>query len=141
MKNLRKWWREGIQYMSVWPDRQELILHFPEIQVIRLTRLGIRWCPVIAALAVVLPIIYHVDNGIPPAIVSALFALGLPLQGILWLGRRSSELLPPGLKGWYLDVHERMAQQGCDMAPVKEKPQFKDMGKILKQAYTQLGKM
>lgn len=138
MKKLQVWWRDGLKYMDIWPKQQELALHFPEIQVIRLTRLGWRWCPVVAALAVLLPVLYHVDQALPSAVVTALFALGLPLQGVLWLGRRSAQPLPPGLRGWYLDVHHRMVEQGCELKPAKQKPRFKDMGLILKEAYSLL---
>jgi uncharacterized membrane protein YfbV (UPF0208 family) len=75
---------------------------------------------------------------LPQTIAIGAFFLSLPLQGLLWLGHRSDQYLPPQLKSWYQEIHAKMRTQGCNVASAKSKPKYKELAKLLKTAFNDL---
>jgi len=128
----------GQQYMQSWPMRRELTAVFPENRVIKATRFASQSMPALAVLTLMLPFSLSQTQLLPSAIAMALFMLSLPLQGYLWLGQRSESILPPGLKGWYTELHQKMRLQGLSVAPVRSRPQFKDLAQVLSKAFKHL---
>ncbi|WP_158537941.1 MULTISPECIES: terminus macrodomain insulation protein YfbV [Corallincola] len=138
MSQLTELLQQGQRYMNIWPIRPELYRHFPEIRVIQFTRWATRWLP---GFAVMLPALqYLLVDGLffAQMIAVSLLLMSIPFQGLLWLGHRATQPLPPSLSGWYRDIHARMNAEGCQISPVKSQPQFLDMGALLNQAFKQL---
>jgi uncharacterized membrane protein YfbV (UPF0208 family) len=77
-------------------------------------------------------------HALPHAIVVALFAISLPLQGMWWLGHRSHSVLPPALAGWYRELHAKIVETGVALEPAKSKPRYKELAQILNRAFKQL---
>lgn len=75
-----------------------------------------------------------------PAIATALFACGLPLQGLWWLGKRAITPLPPTLLQWFHEVRHKLFEAGQAVAPIEPIPTYQSLADLLKRAFKQLDK-
>lgn len=132
--------RDGQKYMDTWPMRKELAVIFPEQRVIKATRFAIRVMPAIAAISVITQVAFQNQQALPQAVVVALFAMSLPLQGMWWLGNRANKQLPPSLASWYRELYQKIVESGGALEPMKAKPRYKELAKILNRAFRQLDK-
>ena len=132
--------RSGQKYMDTWPMRKELSPIFPEHRIIKATRFGIKVMPAVAAMSILMQMSFENNQAIPQAIVIALFAISLPLQGIWWLGNRANTKLPPGLASWYRELHQKIQESGFAVEPIKQKPRYKELAALLNRAFRQLDK-
>ncbi len=98
-------------YMEILPVRKELNAIFPEQRIIKATRFGIKVMPAVAAISVLTQMAFNNYDALPQAIVVALFAISMPLQGMWWLGSRSNTKLPPALASWYRELHQKLPKQ------------------------------
>lgn len=133
--------RDGQTYMKTWPMQKELYALFPECRVISATKFSISVMPPIAVVSAALFINQFGETFIPQAIAIAAFFLSLPLQGLMWLGHRSNQTLPPALKAWYIEIHQKMQQQGVQVTAIKAKPRYKELASLLKKAFTELDRV
>ncbi|WP_341665394.1 terminus macrodomain insulation protein YfbV [Vibrio sp.] len=132
--------RDGQKYMDTWPMRKELNLLFPEQRIIKATKYGVKAMPAIAAISVLTQMAFSNYQSMPQAVVIALFAISLPIQGMWWLGSRANTQLPPALAGWYREIHEKIAESGLALEPLKKQPRYKELAHILNRAFRQLDK-
>ncbi|MDE1208539.1 terminus macrodomain insulation protein YfbV [Vibrio aestuarianus] len=132
--------KDGQKYMDTWPIRKELGFIFPEQRIIKATRFGVKVMPAIAAISVLTQMVFHNAQAMPQAIVIALFAISLPIQGMWWLGNRANTQLPPSLAGWYRELHRKIVENGFALDPMKAKPRYKELAVILNRAFRHLDK-
>ncbi|GEM76357.1 terminus macrodomain insulation protein YfbV [Vibrio sagamiensis] len=132
--------KNGQNYMEIWPVRKELNAIFPEQRVIKATRFGIKVMPAVAAISLLTQMVFNNYGAMPQAVIVALFAISMPLQGMWWLGTRSNSILPPALASWYRELHQKILDTGCALEPVKSKPRYKELAIILNRAFRQLDK-
>jgi uncharacterized membrane protein YfbV (UPF0208 family) len=132
--------KDGQQYMQTWPMQPQLFGMFPENEVILATKLSIKVMPALAVLTVAALINLQGVERLPQALAIGAFFLSLPMQGLMWLGHRSNQNLPPALKQWYLDIHYKMQMQGCALQPPKARPDYKELARLLKTAFDELDK-
>ena len=111
--------KNGQQYMKTWPVRKEL------------------YAPVAMVSCALLFQNLGADY-LPQTIAIGAFFLSLPMQGLLWLGHRSDQYLPPQLKSWYQEIHAKMRAQGVNIASAKAKPKYKELAQLLKTAFDDL---
>jgi len=130
----------GRHYMASWPLRKELAPMFPEYRVITATRLGLVTMPALAVLTVLLQWQFGLQFYWPTAVTLALFFASLPMQGLYWLGKRSDTPLPPGLRHWLQELRQKMALNGCILAPVPAHPTYQQLADNLDQAYRKMDK-
>ncbi|WP_117234433.1 terminus macrodomain insulation protein YfbV [Vibrio maerlii] len=130
--------KDGQKYMDLWPVRRELNPLFPEQRIIKATKFGIKVMPAIAAIAVLTQMAFNNYEAMPQAIVTALFAISLPVQGMWWLGNRSNTKLPPALASWYRELHQKITESGFALEPAKASPRYKELAAILNRAFRQL---
>ncbi|GLT16569.1 UPF0208 membrane protein [Vibrio zhanjiangensis] len=130
--------RDGQKYMDIWPMRKELSVLFPEQRIIKATKFGAKAMPAIAAISVLTQMVFNNYQSMPQAVVVALFAISLPIQGMWWLGSRSNTQLPPALAGWYREIHQKIAESGFALEPIKNKPRYKELAQILNRAFRHL---
>jgi len=128
----------GQYYMEHWPICRELTPIFPENRIIRATRFGYKFMPLIAVFTVFIQVIFHNYENIPIAIITALFALSLPLQGLWWLGSRSQTKLPPSLIHWYQEIHQKICEKGIALEPAAKDPTYLALAKLLTKACKEL---
>ncbi|EJN6826890.1 hypothetical protein ATY35_01885 [Vibrio cidicii] len=132
--------RDGQKYMDIWPMRKELNAIFPDQRIIKATRFGVKVMPAIAAISLLTQMAFDNYQALPQAIVVALFALSMPLQGMWWLGNRSNTQLPPALASWYRELHQKIVETGFALEPLKSRPRYKELAQILNRAFRQLDK-
>ncbi|AXR06838.1 terminus macrodomain insulation protein YfbV [Salinimonas sediminis] len=130
--------RQGHKYMNTWPMKKQLYAYFPECKVISATRLAITTMPPIAVVSCAMLLNTFGADYLPQTIAIGAFFLSLPLQGLLWLGHRSNQALPPALKNWYREIHSKLQQEGCSVHSFKSQPKYKELAALLKSAYEQL---
>ncbi|MEY4475784.1 MAG: hypothetical protein RL248_1551 [Pseudomonadota bacterium] len=130
--------QRGQHYMKTWPADKRLAPVFPENRVATATRFGIRIMPPLAIFTLTWQIALGGQLG--PAIATALFACGLPLQGLWWLGKRAITPLPPTLLQWYHDVRDKLTEIGQALAPSEQTPTYQSLADVLKRAFKQLDK-
>ncbi|KLN66396.1 MULTISPECIES: terminus macrodomain insulation protein YfbV [Vibrio] len=132
--------RNGQKYMDTWPMRKELNLLFPEQRIIKATRFGVKVMPAIAAISVLTQMAFNNYQSMPQAVIIALFAISMPIQGMWWLGNRANTQLPPALAGWYREIYQKIAESGFALEPMKSRPRYKELAQILNRAFRQLDK-
>lgn len=133
--------KDGQEYMRIWPMQRELYALFPECRVIAATKFSIKVMPPIAVVTGVAFINNYGMEFLPQAIAMAAFFLSLPLQGFLWLGHRANQNLPPALHQWYEEIHHKMQLQGCALRNVEPKPKYIELARLLKTAFDELDKV
>ena len=132
--------KDGQQYMQTWPIKKELYPLFPECRVISATKFAIKTMPPLAVLTVASAYSITGIETLPNAVAMGIFFLSIPVQGLLWLGHRANQWLPPTTSSWYRDIHQKMQQQGCKVAGAKSRPKYKELAVLLKTAFDDLDK-
>jgi uncharacterized membrane protein YfbV (UPF0208 family) len=130
--------KDGQKYMDIWPMRKELSPIFPEQRIIKATRFGVKVMPAIAAISILTQMAFNNSSAIPQAVIVALFAISLPLQGMWWLGNRANTKLPPSLASWYRELHQKVVESGFALEPAKSQPRYKELANVLNRAFRQL---
>lgn len=130
--------RDGRAYMKTWPMVRQLGYFFPEYRVVRATQLAIIWMPVLALPAAASQLYLHGWDFLPQAITIALFFISLPLQGLLWLGKRARHPLPLSLLSWGNQLGEKLHTMGVDCTLLGAKACYLDMARLLKIAFERL---
>lgn len=133
--------RQGKHYMQTWPMQKELYALFPECRVISATRFAINVMPPMAVLSAFILVSHLGLDYLPQAIAIGAFFISLPMQGLMWLGHRSQQPLPPAIKSWYLEIHHKMRGQGCHVHAVQANPKFMELARLLKTAFSELDKV
>jgi len=130
--------KDGQQYMHTWPIQKQLYGFFPECRVISATKLSMKAMPPLAVLTVAVSYNYLAFEYLPQAIATAAFFISLPLQGLLWLGYRSNQVLPIATQRWYQDIYHKMQLQGCVLQSPTARPKYKELARLLKTAFDEL---
>ena len=132
--------KSGQEYMRIWPMQKQLYTLFPECRIIAATKFGIKVMPAISVLVVFMQIQLLGSSVLPQAITMGIFFISLPIQGLLWLGHRANQELPPQILSWYKDIHQKMKAQGCQLHHLSAKPKFKELAVLLRMAFKELDK-
>ena len=130
----------GQHYLNIWPLEPKLGAIFPENRVIKATLFAQKMMPFLAVLFVVWQQIYaRGDNmALAVAVLSALFALCLPLQGFYWLGKRAPTPLSPQSAVGFHHVLEKLKEKQEVIPNFSDKPTYLDLANLLKMAQKKL---
>ena len=130
----------GQQYLNSWPLEPKLGAIFPENRVIKATLFAQKMMPFLAVLFVVWQQIYaRGDNmALAVAVLSALFALCLPLQGFYWLGKRAQTPLSSQSAVGFHHVLEKLKEKQEVIPNFSDKPTYLDLANLLKMAQKKL---
>ncbi|MGO2075222.1 MAG: terminus macrodomain insulation protein YfbV [Pseudoalteromonas sp.] len=128
----------GREYAKKWPMRKELAPLFAEFRVIKATELAITIMPILAMLTLFMQINYLGSDFLPQAIAMALFFLSLPLQGLLWLGKRAETKLDPAMEHWYKELYNKMIANGYQGKAAKNKPKYVELAHLLKDMFDKM---
>lgn len=74
------------------------------------------------------------------AILTALCALVMPLQGLYWLGKRAKSPLEPQSSQWFYEISERLRKQHESLPTVQDKPTYQHLAEVLQKAQQKLDK-
>lgn len=132
--------KQGQIYLETWPQEAKLSMIFPENRVIKATRFAQRAMPLIAVFAVVWQQLYAKQDmmAFSIAILTALFALLMPLQGLYWLGKRAISPLEAQSAVWFYDICERLKKIHEPLPMVQDKPTYQHLAEVLKKAEQRL---
>ena len=132
--------KAGQHYLNIWPLEPKLGAIFPENRVIKATLFAQKMMPFLAVLFVVWQQIYaRGDNmALAVAVLSALFALCLPLQGFYWLGKRAQTPLSPQSAVGFHHVLEKVTEKQEVIPYFSDKPTYLDLANLLKMAQKKL---
>lgn len=140
LNQLINYLKSGQEYMRIWPMQKQLYALFPECRIITATKFGVKVSPILAVLVVAVQYQFLGAEVLPQALTIGLFFLSMPIQGMLWLGHRSEQELPPQINGWYKDIYSKMREQGCQLQQQSAKPKFKELAVLLRTAFKDLDK-
>ncbi|MGO2563455.1 MAG: terminus macrodomain insulation protein YfbV [Pseudoalteromonas nigrifaciens] len=130
----------GRVYAKKWPMRKELAPLFAEFKVIKATELAITVMPILAMLTLFFQLNYLGSDFLPQAIASALFFISLPLQGLLWLGKRAQTELEPAMQRWYNELYAKMVANGYQAQRSEKKPRYLELEELLKDMFDKMDK-
>lgn len=131
---------EGREYQSIWPKQKALSFIFPESKIIKLSMILQKTAPMIACLSFVAQFLFFGNEIIPRALAMSLLVLSIPYQSLMWLGYRAQQPLPIGLISWCTDIRKQMNDAGVSSPPLSPNACYKDMARLLHDAYTKLNK-
>lgn len=132
--------KKGQIYLNTWPQEAKLSMIFPENRVIKATRFAQKVMPLIAVFAVFWQQLYAKQDvmAFSIAILTALFALLIPLQGLYWLGKRAMSPLESQSAVWFYDISERLKKIHEPLPFVQDKPTYQHLAEVLKKAEQRL---
>lgn len=130
----------GRLYAKKWPMRKELAPLFTEFKVIKATELAIIVMPILAMLTLFFQLNYLGSDFLPQAIASSLFFISLPLQGLLWLGKRAQTPLEPAMQKWYSELYTKMVASGYQVQLSESKPRYLELADLLHDMFDKMDK-
>lgn len=105
--------------MKICATDQQLAHSFPEIKVILYIKFAMKYLPPLIVVLFIWQ--YYLQTGMVSAIIATIFAISIPIQGILWLGKRANSPLPLNLLPWYLETQQKLIKIGIlPSKPVKK---------------------
>ena len=128
--------------MQTWPLEAKLGIIFPENRIIKATKFAQKFMPFMAVFAVVWQQLYaKMDlTALAIAILTALCALVMPLQGLYWLGKRAKSPLEPQSSQWFYEISERLRKQHESSPTMQDKPTYQHLAEVLQKAQQKLDK-
>ncbi len=132
--------KSGQEYMRLWPMQKQLYSLFPECRIIAATMFALKVMPAIAVIVVSIQLHFLGSDALLQAIAMGMFFLSLPVQGLIWLGHRSEQELPPAISSWYKGIYAKMQTQGCQLHRLSPKPKFIELALLLRTAFKELDK-
>lgn len=140
MTDLKKLIDQGREYQALWPKQKALAFIFPDPKIIKLSQILQKTAPMIACMSFVAQFLYFGEEVIPRALAMSLLVLSIPYQSLMWLGFRAKQPLPIGLISWCSDIQKQMNDAGVSVTPMSPKSCYKDMARLLSDAYSKLNK-
>lgn len=113
---------------------------FPENRIIKATLFAQKFMPFLAVFSVVWQQIYAKTDFIALAIavLTALFALMIPLQGLYWLGKRAKTPLPPQTLLWFEKICQSLEKINEPYSKHHQTLTYQDLATLLKKAQAKL---
>ena len=114
----------GQKYLTLWPERPELMRYFSDYRSIQSARFVCRYFPALALFTVIMQLYFasgyplgqgsmsQALNALPQALVYGLFLISMPVQALVLSGVKADKLLPPALASWYQSGLEKAKQHG-----------------------------
>jgi len=140
MTDLKNLIEQGREYQALWPKQKALAFIFPESKIIKLSQILQKTAPMIACMGFVVQYLYFGEEIIPRALAMSLLVLSIPYQSLMWLGFRAKQPLPIGLLSWCSDIQKQMINAGISVTPMSPRACYKDMARLLNDAYSKLNK-
>ncbi|AKD37575.1 hypothetical protein I926_01225 [Pasteurella multocida subsp. multocida OH4807] len=134
--------KKGQHYLKSWPLESKLGMIFPENRVIKATLFAQKFMPFLAVFAITWQQFYAKSDmaAFAIAILTAIFALCLPLQGLYWLGKRAVTPLSPQSAHWFYEICERLKQVNESLPVMNVQPTYQHLADVLTKAQRRLDK-
>ncbi len=114
----------GQEYLSLWPEKPELLRYFSDYRAVQIARLICRYFPALAIFTFIMQLYFasgypfgqgsinRALNSLPQALVFAMFLLSMPIQVLVYSGVKADKLLPTSLASWYHSGLDKIRQHG-----------------------------
>lgn len=112
---------------------------FVDSKVTFYTRLSIKVIPAFIMLIISLNVFFPATLDWPATATLVLFLMGLPVQGLYWLGKRSNSFLPNQLLPWYAAIEEKLNSSNTKDGIMAQRPRYLDLALLLKNAFKRGG--
>lgn len=126
---------QGDRYLRSWPKQKVLNCLFVDSRVAFYTRLTFKLVPAFIFLVISLNILQPVLFSWPIVVTFIFFLLGLPIQGLYWLGMRAQAYLPSQLLPWYHAIQDKLYGKRTEDAIIEHQPRYTDLALLLKKAF------
>ncbi|VEB25619.1 membrane protein [Actinobacillus lignieresii] len=125
----------GQRYLATYPDQKKLGLFMPDYRLIRLVKLASRFMPAFSCFAILWQYFFADPSQsiLANAVITSLFALSLPYQGLYWLGKRAASPLPLSLLGWYQELKQKLINENKKVED-QAMPSYQDFANLLQLA-------
>lgn len=131
-----KTFKNGDLYLKSWPKIKQLNSIFPEHRIIVSTEFAKKFTPFFAAFTICWQQIGAKGDpvSLAVAVITAIFALCLPFQGLYWLGKRAQTRLPYKSEQWFHKIALELKQQYDVRTEFSDKPTYQDLAYLLTAA-------
>jgi len=75
----------------------------------------------------------------PATATMVMFLMGLPVQGLYWLGKRANAFLPNQLLPWYAAIEKTLNSRVSEEGVMAKRPRYLDLALLLKNAFKRGG--
>lgn len=127
--------KQGDRYLQLWPKQRTLNSLFVDSKIVLYTQLLIKICPAFVVLLIGLQISFPLLLSWPMTATIVLFLLGLPVQGLYWLGKRSESLIPHKLVPWYMAIEQTLRGNRNSEPQLISQPSYLDLARLLSNAF------
>lgn len=131
--------KQGDVYLKSWPKQKTLNCLFVDSKVAFYTRLSIKVIPAFIMLIISFNIFFPAMFDWPATATLVLFLMGLPVQGLYWLGKRSNAFLPNQLLPWYAEIEKKLNSRNTKDEVMAQRPRYLDLALLLKNAFKRGG--
>ncbi|MDA7746392.1 DUF412 domain-containing protein [Psychromonas sp.] len=131
--------KQGDYYLKTWPKQPCLYSLFIDSKMVCYTQLLIKLFPIFIVLVTSLYMVFPLYFSWPSTATFILFLIGLPVHCLLWLGKRSQQVLSPALFNWYLEISEVLNGKNLGQQVMIDKPRFLDLAKLLNKGFKKGG--
>jgi uncharacterized membrane protein YfbV (UPF0208 family) len=131
--------RQGDFYLKSWPQQKTLNCLFIDSKIAFYTRLSIKCIPIFIILIMSLNLYFPELLNWPTTATLVVFLMGLPIQGLYWLGKRSHSFLPNKLLPWYLAIEKTLNNRVEKDTIMAIRPCYLDLALLLKNAFKRGG--
>lgn len=125
--------QQGQRYLNTVPNQKKLNLFLPDYRFIRLVKFAGKAMPAFACFAVCWQYFFPdaEQTTLSNSIITALFALSIPFQGLFWLGKRARSPLPLHLLEWYETLRQKLNQERKSQIGDQTIPSYQDFANLL----------
>lgn len=123
---------QGQTYLKTWPLVPKLSIIFPENRIIKATQFAQKAMPFVAVFSIVWQQFYakHDHFSLAIAVISAIVALCIPIQGLYWLGKRAVTKLPPQSAVKFFEISNQFNKENMTTSQITS-PTYQDLANLL----------
>lgn len=135
--------QKGQHYLKTYPNIPQLNIIFPDLRIISATKFAVKFMPFLAVFAVFWQQLYAKDlpYAFALAMITALIAITLPLQGFYYLGKRAITPLPHTTRNWYIRIANELNSRNLPtIIPQESNLTYQDLNDLLNKAEKHLPK-
>ncbi|EXI61480.1 membrane protein [Mannheimia granulomatis] len=126
----------GQRYLNTLPNQKKLANFIPDYHIIRLVKFSSKAMPAFACFAIVWQYLFSdpTQSILANAVITAIFAISIPFQGLYWLGKRAKSPLSLSLLAWYESLRQKLITAHVKLEEEQALPSFQDFANLLKLA-------
>lgn len=125
----------GQRYLATLPNHRKLGLFLLDARVIRLVKFASRFMPAFACFSLLWQYFFSdpTQSILANAVITALFAISIPFQGLYWLGKRAKAPLALSLLDWYENLRQKLLSEQINL-DANTAPTYQDFANLLQLA-------